>query len=155
MPTYRSSVAPLRCFAVLFIAAVAFNYLWEMAQSFLFVGMDWGKASTWLHCFTASLGDGVLVWIIFVVGWLAFKRTDWFVYPRGRHYSVMLIAGLCLGVAVEWVGVRLVNRWAYTGQMPLIPGLAIGLVPVIQMVVLPPVIFFVVAAWIKRRALRS
>ncbi len=155
MKTGPSRVAPLRCFAVLLIVSVPFNYLWEMAQSFLFVGMDWGKASTWLHCFTASLGDGVLVWIIFVVGWFTFKRTDWFVYPRGRHYSVMLIVGLGLGVVVEWVAVRLINRWAYTKQMPLIQGLAIGLVPVIQMAVLPPVIFFVVAAWIKRSALSS
>jgi hypothetical protein len=108
-----------------------------------------------LHCFIASLGDGVLVWIIFVVGWIIFKRPDWFVYPRARHYSVMLGAGLGLGVVVEWVAVRVINRWAYTEQMPLIPGLAIGVIPVIQMVVLPPVIFFVVATWIKHRALSS
>ncbi len=150
-----SRAAPPWCVAALFVVAVPFNYVWEMVQGFLFVGMDWGKASTWLRCFIASLGDGVLVWIIFVVGWFTFQRTDWFVYPRGRHYSVMLIVGLGLGVVVEWVAVHLVNRWAYTEQMPLIPGLAIGLVPVIQMVVLPPVIFSVVAAWIKRRALSS
>lgn len=151
MKTGLSRVAPLWCFSALFTVSVPFNYLWEMAQSVLFVGMDWTRAFTWLHCFMASLGDGVLVWIIFVVGWFTFKRTDWFVYPHGRHYSVMLIVGLCLGVAVEWIAVRLVNRWAYTEQMPLIPGLAIGLVPVIQMVVLPPAIFFVAAAWIKHR----
>ena len=126
MKTGASRVAPLGCFAALFVVAVPFNYFWEMAQGFLFVGMDWEKPPPVLHCFMASLGDGLLMWIIFVVGWFTFKRTDWFVYPRGRHYSVMLIVGLCLGVVVEWVAVRLVNRWAYTEQMPLIPGLAIG-----------------------------
>lgn len=150
-----SRTAPLWCFAALFVVAVPFNYFWEMAQGFLFVGMDWTSASTWVHCFIASLGDGVLTWIIFAVGWVTFKRSDWFVYPRSRHCSVMLVVGLGLGVVVEWVAVRLISRWAYTDQMPLIPGLAIGLVPVIQMVVLPPVIFSVVAAWIKHRALSS
>lgn len=150
-----SRVAPLGCFAALFVVAVPFNYFWEIAQGFLFVGMDWGSVSTWVHCFIASLGDGFLVWIIFAVGWLTFKRSDWFVDPRGLHYSVMLIVGLGLGVVVEWIAVRLINRWTYTEQMPLIPGLVIGLVPVIQMVVLPPVIFFVVAAWIKHREVNS
>lgn len=155
MKTSSSRVAHLECFAALFVVAVSFNYFWEVAQGFLYVGMDWEKLSTWVHCLVASLGDGVLVWIIFAVGWFTFRRADWFVDPSGLHYSVMLIAGLSLGVVVEWIAVGLINRWAYTEQMPLIPGLAIGLVPVIQMIVLPPVIFFVVAAWIKQRAANS
>ncbi|TBR72412.1 MAG: hypothetical protein EPN64_18175 [Burkholderiaceae bacterium] len=150
-----SRAAPLWCFAALFVVAVPFNYLWERAQGLLFVGMDGGSASTWLHCFIASLGDGVLIWIIFVVGWIIFKRSDWFFYPGDLHYSVMLAAGLGLGVVVEWVGVRLINRWTYTDQMPLIPGLAIGLVPVIQMVVLPPAIFVVAAVWLKHGSVNS
>lgn len=150
-----SRVAPLECFAALFVVAVPFNYFWEIAQGFLFVGMDWRSISTWVHCFIASLGDGVLVWIIFAAGWLAFKRSDWFVDPRARHYSVMLIVGLGLGIVVEGVAFRLINRWTYTEQMPLIPVLEIGLVPVIQMVVLPPAIFLVVAAWIKHQEVNS
>lgn len=101
----------------------------------------------WWHCFVASLGDGILVWIIYLVGWSAFRQSDWFIQPGGWHYSVMLAAGLIIGIVVEWIAVHSVNRWAYTALMPLIPGLAIGLVPVLQMLILPPVIFRIVAAW--------
>jgi len=51
---------------------------------------------------------------------------------------------------VEWVAVHLAHRWAYAAAMPLIPGLNIGAVPVLQMMVLPPVIFHLVGAWTHR-----
>ena len=52
---------------LIFIVAVALNYLWEVAQAPLYVGLeDW--RSVWWHCFVAALGDGILVWLIFVVG---------------------------------------------------------------------------------------
>ena len=40
----------------------------------------------------------------------------------------------------------------YTSQMPLVPGLDVGLVPVVQMLVLPPLIFRIVAIWRGRTA---
>lgn len=132
--------------ATIFVVAVLFNYPWELAQSPLYVGMD-NFSAIWWHCFVASLGDGLLVLLIFVTGWAALRRRDWFVHPGGRGYAVMLAAGLAIGVSVEWVAVHLVGRWVYTAQMPLVPGLGTGIVPITQMLVLPPPIFRVVAAW--------
>ncbi len=37
--------------------------------------------------------------------------------------------------------------WSYTTQMPLIPGVAVGVSPVAQMLLLPPLILWVVARW--------
>jgi len=54
--------------AVLFIVAVLANYLWELAQAPLYVGMESFRV-VWWHCFVASLGDGLLVLGIFVTGW--------------------------------------------------------------------------------------
>jgi len=62
-----------------------------------------------------------------------------------RGYAVMLAVGLAVGFSVEWAAVRLAGRWVYTAQMPLVPGLGIGIVPVVQMLVLPPLIFRAVA----------
>jgi hypothetical protein len=58
-------------------------------------------------------------------------------------------------VSIEWVAVYVVERWAYTPQMPLVPGLGIGIVPITQMLVLPPLIFRVVAAWYSRTLTRN
>jgi hypothetical protein len=127
--------------AAIFFIAVALNYVWEIAQAPLYAGKtDWGNA-LW-HCFIASLGDGILVWIIYAVGWAAFRRADWYRNPGMRVYGLMLGIGLCIGLGVEWVAIHILNRWAYTTDMPLIPGLGVGLVPVLQMLLLPPLIFW-------------
>lgn len=65
---------------------------------------------------------------------------------------VMLGVGLVLGVTVEWVAVHVLQRWAYTAHMPRLPWLDVGLVPVVQMLVLPPLIFCIVAVWRGRTA---
>ena len=67
----------------------------------------------------------------------------------------MLMVGLVLGVTVEWLAVYVLHRWAYTARMPRVPGLDVGLVPVAQMLVLPPVIFRLVARWHHRMTGRT
>jgi len=45
---------------------------------------------------------------------------------------------------------HVLQRWAYTARMPRVPGLDVGLVPVAQMLILPPLIFRLVAGWYRR-----
>lgn len=59
----------------------------------------------------------------------------------------MLLAGLVIGVSVEWLAVFIGNRWEYTARMPLVPLLGVGLAPVAQMFVLPLLIFRIIAIW--------
>lgn len=140
-----------RIVILIFAMAVLVNYPWELAQSPLYEEMDDLGVAIW-HCFIAALGDGVLVLAIFVVGAMVFRRTDWFVRPGLRGYGVMFAAGLLIGVLVEWLGLNFLRRWAYAPGMPLILG--IGLVPIAQMVLLPPLSFRIVARlldWYGRR----
>ena len=135
----------------IFVVAVLGNYPWELLQAPLYVGMESFRTVAW-HCFVASLGDGLLVLDIFATGWVALRRHTWFMRPRVQGYGVMLMTGLVLGIAMEWIAVHRLGRWMYTAQMPLVPGLAIGAVPVAQMLILPPVIFRLVAIWRGRTA---
>jgi hypothetical protein len=135
----------------LFMVSVALNYPWEMGQAFLYVGMDY-SAATWWHCFVASLGDGVLVGLIYFSGRRAMGHSDWFTRPGLKPYAIMVASGLLIGVWVEWVAVHRLARWTYTEAMPLIPVLEIGWVPVLQMLILPPLIFFVLAKTVRIRA---
>lgn len=146
MTIHPPAVEFFKRLVALFIVATSLNFPWEISQAFLFEGMDSTQALVW-HCFVAALGDGVMVWLIYLVGWAAFGRTDWFVRPCRKQYGVMLGTGLVLAIAVEWVAVDQLQRWAYTGQMPMIPGLGIGLTPVLQMLFLPPLIFYAVGRW--------
>lgn len=135
--------------ATVYAVAVAANYPWELAQSSLYEGMGGFGAMVW-HCFVASLGDGLLVLLIFGVGWLAFGRARWFVRPGIAGFGLMLAAGLVVAVAVEWAALYVFRRWSYTARMPLVPGLGVGIVPVLQMVILPPLVFRIAGGISKR-----
>ena len=69
------------------------------------------------------------------------RQSGWFLRPGVSGYLLIITAALVLAVLVEWVAVHILNRWAYTENMPKLPGLDIGLVPIAKMVVLPPLIF--------------
>ena len=86
-------MTPGRRLITLFMVAVLFNYPWELAQSPLYQGMG-SLNRMWLHCFLASLGDGLLVLLIFAAGRIAFHRQDWFAHPGIKGYALMLGAGL-------------------------------------------------------------
>jgi hypothetical protein len=122
-----------------FSIAVALNYIWEILQAPLFVGMGaWNQL--WWHCFFASLGDGTIVVLISLFGWFLFKKPTWYIRPTLQSYLMMSLAGAACAIVVEKFALAL-DRWAYSPQMPVIPTLEVGLVPVLQMLVLPPIIF--------------
>ena len=139
--SYRRSwsVVIKRTFTV-FAIAVPISYLWELCQRPLYVGMADAPESFW-HCFVASLGDGMLTLLIYGVAWLAFRRSEGFARVGAARLGFILFMGFIVGLAVEWIGLRVLHRWAYTMAMPLIDDLGLGWVPVLQMMVIPPVVF--------------
>jgi hypothetical protein len=128
----------------LFWLSVALNAPWEIGQAFLYVGMDYSPAMVW-HCFVASLGDGLLALVIYLVGRFCLKRADWFRNPGRKRFVILIPTSLTIGILVEWIAVHILGRWAYTEQMPMIPILKVGLVPVLQMMLLPIVAFYIVS----------
>jgi hypothetical protein len=109
----------------------------------------------WWHCFVASLGDGILIWIMFGIGWIVFRRPDWYVRPTIAVYALMLTVGLVIGAGIEWIAINVLNRWSYTASMPLVPWLDVGLVPVLQLLLLPPLTFLIAARWTGDHAMTS
>jgi hypothetical protein len=143
--------APWRTLISVYFVAVVLNYLWELAQAPLYVGLESYNASVLWHCFVASLGDGVMVLLIVAAGWITLRQQNWFQQPVVSGYLVMFAAGLVIAVIAEWLGVSILRRWEYTEQMPTVPGLGIGLIPIAQMVFLPPLIFRIVAVLGSRK----
>ncbi|HEY2922055.1 MAG TPA: hypothetical protein VGK77_24000 [Candidatus Binatia bacterium] len=136
---------------LVYIVAVAVNYLWELAQAPLYVGMEIYNSAIFGHCFVASLGDGVMVLLIVAAGWVTLRQQDWFQQPNVSGYLLMLTTGFVMSVMVEWLGVHILRRWEYSENMPMLPGLSIGLIPIAQMLFLPPVIFRIVAVLGSRK----
>jgi hypothetical protein len=138
-----------------FIVAVAVNYLWELAQAPLYIGMEIYNSAVLWHCFVASLGDGLMVLLIVAAGWIVLHQQNWFQQPVASGYFVMLTTGFFIAVIVEWFGVSILRRWEYTEKMPMLPGLSIGLIPIVQMLFLPPLIFRIVAVLGSRKMWKS
>lgn len=80
--------------------------------------------------------------IITASGRVILRWWDWFEQPVASGYLVMLATGLVLAVLVESVALYLLGRWQYTVMMPTVLG--IGVVPIAQMLLLPPLIFRIV-----------
>jgi len=135
----------VRFLTTLFVVAVLVNYPWERLQSQLYVHPG-GVSIPWWLCLAASLADGLFVLVIFGVGWMTLGRRTWFEQPGIEGYLVMLISGVAISVGVEWTTVHVLRWWTYGEYMPFVPIVNIGLVPMTQMLVLPPLIFRLVTA---------
>ncbi|MDR4470279.1 MAG: hypothetical protein MRJ68_18605 [Nitrospira sp.] len=131
------------------VIAVILNYPWERAQSVLYRAAD-GSVIPWWHCMLASLGDGLLVLLMCWAGRVVLGQPAWFEYPGLRGYMFMAVTGLAMIIPIEWILMNRVGWWSYTADMYLVPGVAVGVSPVMQMLLVPPLIFWIVAIWRRR-----
>ncbi|MFQ5873828.1 MAG: hypothetical protein ACE5JL_08505 [Dehalococcoidia bacterium] len=126
----------------IFLWAVALNFFWEMAQAFAYTGMSPSAFEATLSCGWASLIDGLLVLAILWAGVAVFSRVDWVERPGFPGYFFMVTTGVLISIVIELNAVYRVGKWGYGTIMPIIPTLGVGILPVLQMITLPPLIFF-------------
>lgn len=134
----------------LILVALPLYFGWEMLQAPAFTGMphEWLAATG--VCALATLGDAVIVLVLFGVGAVTFRETQWFLPPRPGRYAVVVGVGVVVQVGVEWAMVHGFGRWGYASVQPVIPWLEVGVVPVLQPVVLLPLVFAAAAFWEER-----
>ncbi len=99
-----------------------------------------------LHC--ALLDVGILIGAALAVS-LLFRTTNWLVQPRPREVAVFTLLGATYTAVSEQVNVAIRGAWSYSPWMPVLPGTSIGVVPLLQWVLLPPV-----AVWLASRLSR-
>ena len=124
--------------------AVLVNFAWEMAQMPLFRMRNPSGWAMLRECTQATAGDMMLTLVAYGVAALCIRRLHWLLAPRPMEWATFLGVGLAATVGLEWWNVMLRHSWAYSAAMPTVAG--IGLAPVIQWLVLPPLIL-----WLARR----
>lgn len=129
----------LQLFGKVFLVAVAVNFPWEMAQAYLYAPMGNWVVST-MRCFRAAVVDGAIVVGIAGVGAALFRSRDWFRRLSGARALFSVVCGGTIAVLIELFSLR-AGRWEYGPLMPTIPGTDVGAIPVLQMIVLPLVVF--------------
>ncbi len=131
----------------LLLIAGPVSFAWEMLQAPGFTGMPPGWVAGTAVCGLAALGDVVVLLGLFGLAGLAFRDARWFVPPRLAPYALVALAGIVLQVPFEWVMVHRFGRWGYSAFQPVLPVLDVGLFPVLQAVVVPPLAFWLLAWW--------
>ena len=138
----------LRLHAALFLVAVPLNLAWEVTQIMAYDFPQQGLMANLIGCLVPSLGDGLMTLIIYWSGWLTFRDPGWILRLGVTGYVLMALVGFLLAVGIEWNALYRTGAWEYTPRMPRIPIVGVGLLPVLQMLILPPAsVLFIRRCW--------
>jgi hypothetical protein len=121
------------------------NLAWEAAQLPLYT--LWSKASAGTiafsvaHCTTGDIAIGAAALIMVLTLGRERALSQW----RWRRIAVWTaLAGAAYTVFSEWSNTAVLGSWAYSGLMPTleVAGIDIGLSPLLQWLVLPPLALY-------------
>ena len=133
------------------IFAVLLNYPWEFLQIRFYAAapdtVPWDMVE---KCSLAALGDGMIMVVCYFILAVVTGSRWWVLSPRPRQLLGFIAAGVLITVAIEHIATRSGGSWGwrYSPLMPLLPLLEAGLAPVLQWILLPPLVI-----WFVRRQL--
>lgn len=138
-------------------SALAFvlNLVWEIAHVRLYTLWDEADRLTvaWslIHC---TLGDVVIALTMFALAGIVLRQTNWPVSSPWSGGTIVTVGATAFTAWSEWYNVYQIGNWGYTASMPVIFG--IGLSPLLQWLILPPLITITYRAlWLKLFARHS
>jgi hypothetical protein len=127
---------------LLFIALC--NLLWELVQMPGYA--DWHEASWKWIAFIAlmgTLGDILIAATSLVLVLVIIGDESW-PAPRSSYWRVAMLAivgGVVYTTYSEWRHAVVLHHWRYSVRMPLVPIVGVGLFPLLQWIVIPPLAF--------------
>ena len=136
------------------IFAFLLNYPWEFLQAPFFEGM--AVASHWdavKVCTRATFGDAVIMLIAYWSVAVATSNRWWFRAPSRVQMVGFIAVCVIITVAIEHFATQSMDQawgWRYADTMPTIPVVGVGLTPLLQWMLLPPL-----AIWFVRRQIRA
>lgn len=123
------------------------NLLWEFAHLPLYTIWDTAPPAELVfaaaHC---TLGDMVIATMALVLSFLLAGDPAW---PQAGFRRVTVLttaAGVGYTIFSEWLNLVVRVSWQYAPEMPVIPLLGIGLSPLLQWLIVPPL-----GLWFARR----
>ena len=135
------------------IFALLLNFPWEVLQAPLFAGMAEAPFFEAIKgCSQGTLGDMVIMLIAYEGVSLVARSRAWVLTPSRRHLALFIAIGVSITAVIEGLATRghWVQNWTYSPNMPVVPGVNIGVTPLLQWVVLP-----LLVVWFVRRQLQD
>lgn len=125
------------------------HFVWEMLQVPWFTGMTEASHGVvvWL-CTRATGGDVLILLAGFWLASLACGHRQWLFRGELKPALIVIATGIVLTIVLEWLATGPLDRWSYADAMPVVPLVGVGLAPLLQWLLLPPLIL-----WLTRRHL--
>jgi len=123
---------------IIFLTAYFLNYIWESLHYPLYV-CSWSQSSC---AITASFIDAFIILGLYIGGAVLFKEKSWIFNLTKTRLIILATISFIIAYVIELRALYLQN-WEYNAQMPLIPFLDVGLSPILQMMILPILTFFI------------
>jgi len=126
------------------------NLPWELLQIPFFLGMP--SVAHWdgmIQCVTAAAGDAVILLAAFWATACLRRTRKWISQPSLNATVVFVALGIVVTIVLEWWATGNSGRWAYAETMPTIPWLGTGVLPLLQWLLIPPIV-----VWLVRRQIR-
>ncbi len=135
-----------RLMAVVIVLAFALNLAWEYGQCSAFF-VHGALRATPRSMLVAAIGDVALTVSLYLATAAATRSLNW---PLGAWHPLTWVTIEVLavgeGLGMEWIGLSM-GRWSYTPRAPMIPWTSLSIIPVAQLPLLAPLVF-----WVARRA---
>ena len=123
--------------ANVFLCALILNYVWEIAQMPLFENLaNTPLLAALRHCAWYTLGDATIVICLYALGTWGHRTWEWGLRLHRVDCLWLPLAGMLVAVVMERLALNF-ERWQYGSDMPILLGLEVGLLPVVQMGTLP------------------
>ncbi len=125
------------------------NFPWELWQVSFFREM--ASAPHWAatkFCTQASFGDAMISTVSFWAVAIMVQSRQWILRSSWRAVAGFVSIGVVITIVFEELATGPLDRWQYAEIMPTLPVIGTGLFPILQWVVIPPLI-----VWFVRRQL--
>ncbi len=135
------------------LGSFSLNAAWEVAQWPLYTHFAGFTGRHLSGCLYAAAGDVVLLLLLYVLIAVLDRDSLWVLSARFGQFAMLAALGATSATFLELRALSS-DRWGYRAAMPLVPGTGVGLVPILQMEILPVVLAYV-SRWLARRAAAS
>lgn len=129
------------------VALFAFllNLPWELWQIPLFKGVaSLAHRDGVIMCIRAAMGDAVISLFAFWLVAVTARSRGWIQRPSVVTLAAFVAVGLVATVVLEYWATRIGGRWEYAEAMPRLPLLGTGLTPLLQWLLLPLLVVWLV-----------
>jgi hypothetical protein len=141
----QATLRVIACAGLWSALAFVLNLVWEISHVRLYtIWMETDGLRIARAVFYCSLGDVVITLATFALAGIALWRADWPVSRPWAGGAIAVIGAMAITAWSEWYNIYRTGAWSYTSDMPTIYG--VGLSPLLQWLIIPPVIVVVYRA---------